>query len=166
MNRLFLLLLLCAPLWAVPPVLPAEIPSAASGRYSTPAGECSVVFSRFGSDQVNVDIACPGTYSHSTAFAPGSACPGSPGVAYVFPISGPNPAAGWLAFDALDGANLIVRRGVTSLLLYAGSGTAEYWTRIEALQSPQPYTCGPPPINRRALAGFCRRNPTAALCEG
>lgn len=140
------------------PVRAGEIPSAASGEYSTPVGTCAVVFSRFGADHVNVDIACPGDLgvgddgrvwcvgvcSHSTAFAWRSACIGAPGVAYAFPVSGSDPASQWLAFDSYspDGRILSVRRGVTAAQLYNGGGVPELWTGQFALSSPQPYTCG------------------------
>lgn len=134
---------------AAPLPLPTEIPSAASARYSTPAGECSVVFSRFGADHVNVDITCPGTFSHSTAFAFNGACIGQRGTANVFPLDGQNLGLPWIAFDAFDGTNLIVRRGANANVLYAGGGVGEYWSRIEALPSPQPYTCSAPPALSR-----------------
>jgi len=135
----------------------AEIPSTASGAYSTPNGRCDVVFSRFGPDHVNVDIACPGTLdvglipgfvfcsgtcSHSTAFAFAGACIGAPGVAYAFPVDGQNPASPWLAFDAFDGTRLYVRRGVTAAQLYTGGGVSETWTMGTPLASPAPYACG------------------------
>lgn len=160
---------------AVPPVLSAEIPSDASGRYATPEGECSAVFARAGVDHVNVDITCSGTFSHSTAFAYGGACPGAPGVAYVFPINGSSPS-GWIAFDSLDGRDLNVRRGVNALQLYIGGGVAERWTRAADIASPSPYACGaaappaasPPTvwgaINQRMRDLVCRVNPGAASC--
>lgn len=155
MIRASLLFLLCiSAAFASPLPLRTEIPSTASGRYATPNGDCSVVFARFGPDHVNVDVACPGeldvtpagvrcfgTCSHSTVFAFRGACPGSPGVANVFPVEGSNPNSQWLAFDAVDGANLIVRRGVTAAQLYNGGGVAERWTRNGWIDSPSPYTC-------------------------
>ena len=153
MIRAALLFLLCmSAALASPLPLPTQIPSAASGRYATPNGDCSVVFARFGPDHVNVDcpgeldvtpagVRCFGTCSHSTVFAFRGACPGSPGVANVFPVEGSNPNSQWLAFDAVDGANLIVRRGVTAAQLYNGGGVAERWTRNGWIDSPSPYTC-------------------------
>lgn len=137
--------------------LAGEIPSNASGAYSTPNGRCDVVFSRFGQHHVNVDIACPGTLdltlipgrifctgtcSHSTAFAYSGACIGSPGVAYVFPVEGSNPASPWLAFDAFDGQRMYVRRGSSAMQLYNGGGTLEFWDMSIPLASPSPYACG------------------------
>lgn len=136
--------------------LAGEIPSNASGSYSTPNGRCDVVFSRFGQDHVNVDIACPGTLdttmlpgrvfcsgtcSHSTAFAYSGRCIGFPGVAYVFPVEGSNPASLWLAFDSFDGRNMYVRRGVSATQLYNGGGTFEFWEMDVPLPSPAPYAC-------------------------
>lgn len=147
----------------------AEIPSAASGEYLTPAGRCAVVFSRFGADHVNVDIACPGILgvgddgrvwcagvcSHSTAFAWRSACIGAPGVAYAFPVSGSDPNSEWLAFDAYsaDSRSLNMRRGATAAQLYNGGGVTELWTGQFSLASPQPYTCGPPARPRFRVFG-------------
>ncbi len=135
-------LLLVAAMVAIPtPVAAGTIPSTASGEYSTPGGDCTVVFARFGVDHVNVDIWCPGTYSHSTAFAFSGACIGSPGVAFAFPLHGPDPASAWIAFDAFDGQRLSVRRGVTANQLYNGGGVAETWTMDTPVASPSPYAC-------------------------
>lgn len=148
--------------------LAGAIPSNASGAYSTPNGRCDVVFSRFGQDHVNVDIACPGTLdltlipgrifctgtcSHSTAFAYSGACIGSPGVAYAFPVSGSDPNSEWLAFDAYsaDSRSLSVRRGVTAAQLYNGGGVPELWTGQFSLASPQPYTCAPTALRFRVF---------------
>lgn len=154
---LSLLLVAAFALALVPtPVRAGEIPSAASGEYSTPVGDCSVILSRFGVDHVNVDIACPGILgvgsdglvrcagvcSHSTAFAWRGACIGSPGVSYAFPVSGSDQNSAWLAFDSYSDGRLSVRRGVTGTQLYNGGGTPESWVRRLALPSPQPYTCG------------------------
>lgn len=133
----------------------APIPSTASGVYATPSGDCSIVFSRFGADHVNVDIACPGQLSiltdnrvrctgvcsHSTAFAFGGACIGAPEVSYAFPVDGSYPGLQWLAFDSFDGQRLMVRRGVTANQLYNGGGVFELWDMRVPIASPFPYSC-------------------------
>lgn len=157
-----------------------EIPSSATGRYSTPRGLCDVVLSRFGSNHVNVDVACQGSLtvnngsvlcsgvcSHSTVYAPSGTCPGHPsGIANVFPNSGPNPTV-WFAFDSSDAdGSLRVRSGPSAALLYNGGGVAETWTRQPyAYSSPHPYTCASSqPIRKRSL--YCTLFPASRLCGG
>lgn len=165
-RALFLLLVLTTSALAAPK-LPREIPSSASGEYMTPAGLCQVIFSRFGADHINVDIACPGVLgvedgrvlcaglcSHSTVFAFGGACIGSPGVANAFPVQGSNPESQWLYFGAMDGVNLVVRRGASAAELYNGGGVPEYWTRLASISSPAPYSCASVAPTRSWLCGI------------
>jgi hypothetical protein len=125
----------------------AEIPSAASGAYVAPDRLCRVVLSRAGSNHVDVDLLCVTdagmpTYSVTRAFAFGGACIGSPYVASVFSLSGPNPDAGFVALDAFTGAALQVRRSADVNVLVNGGGIAETWAMVRPIASPYPYTCG------------------------
>ena len=127
----------------------AEIPSAASGAYVAPDRLCRLVLSRAGSNHVDVDLLCVTdagmpTYSVTRAFAYNGACIGSFGVAYVFALSGPNPASGFVALDAFTGAALQVRRAADPNTLVNGGGVAETWAMVRSIQSPAPYTCGNP----------------------
>lgn len=146
----------------------APIPSSASGQYATPDRVCRVELARAGTNHVDVDLLCitdagVPTYSRTRIEAWAGRCPGDAYTASVFQLSGPSPAAGFVALDAADATGLHVRVGPDAGTLHNGGGQSQTWALIRQVVSASPYTCGSRAPSQ-SLLDNCRLNPRAPWC--
>ena len=124
-----------------------QIGSNVSGVYAGPDRVCRIVVSRYQSLWVQSDARCiefvSGAQTRATAmvWSP-NACPTE---TWAIPL---DQVAGYygphLSIRAITdgGASLSVVLGAGPNAAASGAGAAQTWYRLDALQSPAPYSCG------------------------
>ncbi len=120
------------------------IPSDASGVYLGNDRVCRIVLSRYQTHWINVDLRCltfagAATVVNATRYSPG-ACFGDGAIQ----IDG-QTGAGFLSLRSYASGSLAVVIDPNSVNASNGVGYNDTWTRVGAIQSPAPYTCGSAP---------------------
>ncbi len=134
----------------------APIPSGASGVYIAPDRVCRIVFSRYQTHWIQLDLAClpfnagQTTHSLTTLWAPGGACPVE-SIAWNFNPWPPGAVREYVSIRAVLPDRLEMMVGTDVNAVSNGAATPQTWLLVQPVASPAPYTCVAPTGERKGI---------------